>query len=139
MKPMARCKQCIQASTQQPVHRRAVISRPLGGPLTDLWVGALDLDGLQVHVETHHEGLASLAGLRPVGGDGQRGGAAHGLQEAEAVLLGQQGVHTKLAQADGPGEGITWLEGRVRAGGRARERERERERARERDVNQKRC
>lgn len=44
--------------------------------------------------------------LQLVGGDGQRGGAAHGLQQAEGALLTQQGVHAELAQAHRPRERI---------------------------------
>lgn len=77
--------------------------------LTDLRVGALDVDGLQINVEAHHKGVPPLGvGLQLVGCDCQRGGAAHGLHQAQAPLLAQQGVHAELAQAHRPGKGITW-------------------------------
>lgn len=77
--------------------------------LTDLRVGAFDVDGLQINVETHYKGVPPFGvGLQLMGCDCQRGGAAHGLHQAQAPLLAQQGVHTEVAQAHRPREGITW-------------------------------
>lgn len=74
---------------------------------TDLRVGALDTDGLEVDMKAHDEGVPALgAAVQFVRGDGQRGGAAHRLQQAQAALLPQQGVHAELTQADGPREGV---------------------------------
>lgn len=77
--------------------------------LTDLRVGAFDVDGLQINVETHYKGVPPFGvSLQLMGGDCQGGGAAHRLHQAQTPLLAQQGVHTELAQAHCPGEGITW-------------------------------
>lgn len=77
--------------------------------LTDLRVGAFDVDGLQINVETHYKGVPPFGvSLQLMGCDCQRGGAAHGLHQAQAPLLAQQGVHTEVAQAHRPREGITW-------------------------------
>lgn len=79
--------------------------------LTDLRVGAFDVDGLQINVETHYKGVPPFrVSLLLMGCDCQGGGAAHGLHQAQASLLAQQGVHTELAQAHRPREGITWWE-----------------------------
>lgn len=76
---------------------------------TDLRVAALDVDGLQINMEAHYKGVSAFrTALKLMGGDGQGGGAAHWLQQAQALLLAQQSVHTELAQAHRPGEGITW-------------------------------
>lgn len=68
----------------------------------NLWVGALGVQRLQVHVQADDKG-----GLGAVRGDCQRGGASHGRQQAEGTLLAQQGIHTELCQGHRPGEGVT--------------------------------
>lgn len=66
------------------------------------------MNGLQINMEADYERVPSLgAALRLMGCDGQRGGAAHWLQQAQAPLLPQQRVHAKLTQAYRPWEGIT--------------------------------
>lgn len=81
--------------------------------LTDLRVGALDVDGLQINMEADYKGVPSFrAALQLMGCDGQCGGTAHRLQKAQASLLSQQCVHTELTQANCPWEGITWWEKR---------------------------
>lgn len=81
--------------------------------LTDLRVGALDVDGLQINMEADYKGVPSFrAALQLMGCDGQCGGTAHRLQKAQASLLSQQCVHTELTQANRPWEGITWWEKR---------------------------
>lgn len=77
--------------------------------LTDLRVGALNMDGLQINVEADYKGVPSFrTALQLMGCDGQCGRTAHRLQQAEAPLLAQQSVHTELSQAYCPWEGITW-------------------------------
>lgn len=77
--------------------------------LTDLRVGAFDVDGLQINVEAHYKGVSPFGvGLQLMGCDCQGGGAAHRLHQAQASLLAQQGVHTEMAQAHRPREGVTW-------------------------------
>lgn len=50
-----------------------------------------------------------------MGCDGQRGGTAHRLQQAQASLLSKQRVHTELTQAYCPWECIAWWrEGKTR-------------------------
>lgn len=97
------------------------------GCLTNLRVGALEVDGLQINMETDDKGVSSLrAALQLMGCDGQCGGTAHGLQQTEASLLAQQSVHTELTQAHSPRESITWG-GRGGEGLRQKPRERVRE------------
>lgn len=66
------------------------------------------MDRLQINMETDYKGVSSLRAALKLRRDSQCGGAAHRLQQAQALLLSQQGVHTELTQADGPREGITW-------------------------------
>lgn len=82
-----------------------------GAVRTDLRVGALDVDGLQINVQAHYKGVPAFgAALQLMGCDGQGGGAAHGLQQAQAALLAQQRVHAELAQAHRPREGVAWMQ-----------------------------
>lgn len=83
--------------------------------LTDLRVGALNVDGLQIDVEADYERVASFsAALKLMGCDGQRWSAAHRFQQTQALLLAQQRVDAELTQADCPREGITWGQTRQR-------------------------
>lgn len=46
--------------------------------LTDLKVGELDVDGLQINMEADYKGVPSFrAALQLMGSDGQCGGTAH--------------------------------------------------------------
>lgn len=74
---------------------------------TDLRVGALDMDRLQVNMEADYKGGPFLRAALQFRRDGQSGSTSHGLQQAEALLLSQQGVYAELTQADGPWEGVT--------------------------------
>lgn len=78
--------------------------------LTDLRVGALDMNGLQINVEADYKGVPCFrATLLLMGCDSQRGGAAHRLQQAQAHLLSQQSVQAELTQTYGPRKGIACL------------------------------
>lgn len=67
------------------------------------------MDGLQINMEADYKGVPSLrAALQFMGCDGQCGGTAHRLQQAQASLLSQQRVHAELTQAYCPGKGIAW-------------------------------
>ena len=70
------------------------------------------MDGLQINMEADYKGVSSFrAALQLMGCDGQCGGTAHRLQQAQASLLSQQSVHAELTQAHCPREGITWWGG----------------------------
>lgn len=78
--------------------------------LTDLRVAALDMNGLQINMEADYKGVPCFrAALLLMGCDGQRGGAAHRFQQAQAPLLSQQCVQAELAQTYRPRKGIACL------------------------------
>lgn len=77
--------------------------------LTDLRVGELGVDGLQINMEADYKGVPSFrAALQLMGCDGKCGGTAHRLQQTQAFLLSQQCVHAELSQAYCPRKGIAW-------------------------------
>lgn len=78
--------------------------------LTDLRVGALDMNGLQINMEADYKGVASFrAALLLMRCDGQCGGTAHRFQQAQAPLLSQQSVQAELTQTYRPRKGIACL------------------------------
>lgn len=65
------------------------------------------MNGLQINMEADYKGVPSFrAALLLMRCDGQRGGAAHRFQQAQAPLLPQQRVEAELTQANCPRKGI---------------------------------